>query len=380
MERKIGFKEWVRVVFGGIRQLLKSIFSSRNRKVFWRVICAVITVCLVIITGIIIYEVRKEYIRDRLWADCEPISNSMYFCKRDYSTDPGWIAAQTSGEIITKDIDWIKTSSDEDSLAVFASKGKRGFLNRYTGKVVIKPQFDKAWVFSSGVAAVVKGNKLFFIDHDGKPINEKTHAYHPKGTYLYYGDLCAMTDGYGRIGLIDKEGNWKVEPKFEKAVSGPRNYWMMQDDSYPTTQWYAYTDKGEPVNDMGTTEMDIVEDLGVVYTLPNHLKMVVDFDGNRMESFICRDIEPLYYNTGQRDTDNLEIQARCTLYRYRMDDGYEGLCKENGDIVTDPLYWDIRPINKDLYHCLYKDSGVGVIIDSNGKISEGIRRNGYTER
>jgi len=63
------------------------------------------------------------------------------------------------------------------------------------------------------------------------------------------------------------------------------------------------------------------------------------------------------------------IQERTTLYRYRMDDGYEGLCKANGDIVTEPLYWLIKPIEKDIYHCTYKDTNSGVIINFNGDIT-----------
>lgn len=76
------------------------------------------------------------------------------------------------------------------------------------------------------------------------------------------------------------------------------------------------------------------------------------------------------YNTTQRDSANSFIKARCTLYRYRMDEGYEGLCRENGELVTEPLYWNIDPVGKDIYHCTFKDTGVGVIINSEGKIAE----------
>lgn len=54
--------------------------------------------------------------------------------------------------------------------------------------------------------------------------------------------------------------------------------------------------------------------------------------------------------------------------RYRMPDGHEGLCTVNGDIVTEPLYWEVKPVSKDTYLCTYKDTQAGVIINSKGEI------------
>ncbi len=361
---------WLSVFFGGIWQFIRNIFSWKNKTPFWRVIWATITLCIFVITCALMYEFYKDYKRDYRWIQNEAISAKTNFSRHEYSSDPGWISNKATGEIITPNVEWIHVSEDEDSLAVFSTNGKRGYINRYSGEVAIAPQYDRAWIFSSGVAAVAKDNKVFFIDHSGKPINDKTFAYQSRNSYVYHGDYCIMNDGNDLQGLIDRSGNWKIEPEYEWICSAPHNYWKMRRGDCETGLWYAFTDKAEPVNEMGVEQLEITEDLGVIYTLPNHLKMVVDFDGNQMEKFLCRDIEALYYDTEQRDTTNNFIPAKCTLYRYRMDDGYEGLCRENGDIVTEPLYWNVQPISKDLYHCTYKDSGVGVIINSNGEITE----------
>lgn len=370
MKKKISFRMWLSVFFGGIWQFIRSIFSRKGKSTFWRVVGATIAACAVILTGAITYVAYENYQRDHRWTHNEAISSAMEFSRPEFSARPGWITDRTTGEVITHDVDWVSVSADEDSLAVFSSKGKRGYLNRHSGRVAIKPQFDKAWIFSSGVAAVVKDGKVFFIDHCGNPINDKTFTYNPRNSYVYHGDYCIMNDETDRQGLIDREGNWKIEPIYDWICRAPHNYWKMREGDSETGLWYAFTDKAEPVNDMGVAQLDISEDLGVVYTLPNHLKMVVDFDGNRMEKFLCRDIEAMYYDTDQRDSTGTFIPAKCTLYRYRMDDGYEGLCRENGEIVTTPLYWNVQPIGKDLYHCTYKDSGVGVIINSKGEITK----------
>lgn len=60
----------------------------------------------------------------------------------------------------------------------------------------------------------------------------------------------------------------------------------------------------------GVKVLEINDDLDVIYTLPNHLKMVVDFDGNRQEKFLCQDIEPMYYNSDNRDKEGNIIEER----------------------------------------------------------------------
>lgn len=370
MKKKISLTLWLSVLLGGIWQCIKNIFSWKNKTPFWRVVWATITVCLVALTCGVGYEIYKEYQREYRWVQSEPISYNLRFTRPEYSRSPGWIANKSTNEVITKNVDWVKVSADEDSLAVFSSKGKRGYLNRYSGKIAIQPQYDKAWIFSSGVAGVVKDNKVFFIDHSGKPINDKSFVYNPRNNYVYHGNYCIMNDGNDMLGLIDRAGNWAIEPTYDWICHAPHNYWKMRKGYSEDGLWYAYTDKAELVNELGVMQLDVAEDIGVIYTLPNHLKMVIDFDGNRVEKFLCRDIEAMYYDTDQRDTANNFIPAKCTLYRYRMDDGYEGLCNENGDIVTEPLYWNVQPISKDLYHCTYRETNVGVIINSKGERTE----------
>jgi hypothetical protein len=45
--------------------------------------------------------------------------------------------------------------------------GKYGYIDK-TGKIVIKPQFDKAYDFSEGLASISLNGKWGFIDNTGK--------------------------------------------------------------------------------------------------------------------------------------------------------------------------------------------------------------------
>lgn len=135
-----------------------------------------------------------------------------------------------------------------------------------------------------------------------------------------------------------------------------------------TGLWYAFNDKAEQVTENGYPYLEISEDLGIVVTLPNHLQTVYGFNGSKSDNFMVRDIEEMTYNKPEWDENGDRKVGIATLMRYRTPDGHEGLCTVNGDIVTEPLYWEVQPISKDTYLCTYKNTQAGVIVNSNGEI------------
>jgi len=370
MKKNISFKTWIIVLLGGIRQFIGNIFSWKNRKPVWRFVGVCIGMLALVICFAIGYTIYNDIQCNRRWVQRDDVSSRIQFVQPYNGSGLGWIATKMSGKKLIDNVEWISAPENGDSLVVFSQKGKRGYFNRYTGQVVIPAKYDAAWVFSQGMAAVVTGRNVIFINPHGEKIIDKTYIRDPRLNYVFHGDYCIMNDTDGGIGLIDKTGGWVVNPEYDEIIPAARNYWKMRKDDDETGLWYAFDDKAYPVNMDGVADLDINEDLGVIYTLPNHLKMVIDFDGNRQERFLCQDIEVMYYDTDNRDKDGNLIQERTTLYRYRMSDGYEGLCKANGDIVTEPLYWMVKPIGKDLYHCTYKGTNSGVIINSNGEITQ----------
>lgn len=370
MKKEISLKMWLSVFFGGIWQFIRNLFSWKNKGRVGKFVGICFGLLALFLCMGIAYAIYDDINRDNRWLNREDVSNRIQFVRKCYTEGPGWISPRLSNEKLIDNVEWVVTPESDDSLAVFSKNGRRGYFNRYTGRETIPPKYDAAWIFSNGVAAVAEGDSIRFINEKGQTAINKAFPRDYRLDPIFHGDFCIMGDGLATVGLIDKAGNWVVNPEYEEIIPCAHNYWKMRKGDEESAIWYAFTDKAEPVNMDGVKVLEINEDLGVIYTLPNHLKMVVDFDGNRQESFLCQDIEAMYYTTDNRDKEGNLIEERTTLYRYRMSDGYEGLCRANGDIVTEPLYWYVKPIGKDLYHCTYKDTSSGVIINSNGKITD----------
>ena len=373
MSNKITFKNWLANLGKGLRQAICWVGRCLNPKYktpFWRIIWSVLTICIVVATCIIThvwYQMEREELHR--FGHKQRISNQLTFVKPRYSTKPGIIQNFITGEVIAKDIDWIALPADEDSLIVYSKDDKRGYINRFSGEIAIPAKYSKAWVFSGGVAAVAEGDSVYFIDHSGKAVNNKKFAYNPKNHgYVFHGDYCAMAVDDGLMGLIDRNGNWAVEPKYQWIISEANNFWRAREGDSQTGLWYALNDRAELVTEIGYPEITISEDFGIIATLPNHLQVSYGFDGTKSDKFLCRDLEKMYYDKDEWDEEGNKIIDATTLMRYRMSDGYEGLCTVDGDIITEPIYWEIAPITKDTYLCKYKDASAGVIVNSKGEI------------
>lgn len=93
-------------------------------------------------------------------------------------------------EYTTPKINWLKWDENrEDSLAVYALPNRRGYINVNTGRIVIDAEandYQKAWLFSEGVAAVMKEGKIGFINTN----NEVVIPFQ----YDDYSDECRMYD------------------------------------------------------------------------------------------------------------------------------------------------------------------------------------------
>lgn len=373
MNQKITLREWLVNFFRGIWQALCWIgraFNPKNKTIFWRVIWAVITCCILFFTCIVGWAwYQEEYKRPMRYTEKQRVSSKIDFVKPVDSRWSGWMQNVQTGEVITKDVDWVAISADEDSLIVYGSKGKRGYINRFTGEVSIPAKYKKAWIFSSGVAGVIETDSVFFIDHSSEPINNKKYKFNAKPDgYVYHGDYCAIAIDSGRMGLIDKSGNWAVKPEFDKVIAESCNFWKLSKGKDDDNLWYAFNDKAEQITDKGYPAIEITPDYGVIASLPNHLLVAFGFDGQKSSPFMLNDYEAIFYDTATNDENGERIYEVATLRKYRMPDYYEGLCTASGEMVTEPLYWEISALEKDLYLCKFKGSNTGVVINSKGQI------------
>lgn len=373
MTQKISFKQSCLTIGQGIHQFFNWVaqaFSSNNKTKFWRVTWGVFTLCFAIITSIIIMGFMRDRNRDERYASRTPLSARINFAQPYYSDGPGWIENSSTGRKLIKDVDYVVVSDDNDSLAVIFMNGKRGYINRFTGDIAIQPIYDKAWVFSEGVAAVMKDNVVHFIDSKGDEAPIKSQIYNSAVPgYVFHGKYCVSANAEGKMGLIDNTGEWAVDPVFDFIQSQPRDFWTMKINAPDgKEQWYAYNDNALPVTDESYPNVEIIDDLGIVMTLANNAEILYDFDGNKLNDFLVNSVDQITYEKAELDIDGNPMRDVAPLMRYRTSQGYEGLCTPDGKILTEPLYWTISAVSSDTYLCTFKDTGVGVLINSKGEI------------
>ena len=102
------------------------------------------------------------------------------------------------------------SDSGEDSLTIFVSNMKYGYLNSKTGVIAIKAVFNYAWDFDyqSGLAAVVQNDQIGFIDCFGKYAITPQYKYDELNCHediMFSGGYCLIPDGKGRIGVINTD-------------------------------------------------------------------------------------------------------------------------------------------------------------------------------
>ena len=114
-------------------------------------------------------------------------------------------------EYTTEKINWLSEVPDNYSPAVYTMHNKRGYSNVNTGCIVIDAEannYHKAWVFSEGLAAVMKEGKIGFINAKNEVVIPFQFDYTDKCRmydfgYLFHDGYCIMTNKDGDLGLID---------------------------------------------------------------------------------------------------------------------------------------------------------------------------------
>ncbi len=83
---------------------------------------------------------------------------------------------------------------------IWDERGKFGYMDQ-TGRVVIEPQFDEAYPFTEGLAAVSIGNKAGFIDTSGTVV-----------VPLQYYTAYPFSDGVAAVSIIEGTGDKRRYP------------------------------------------------------------------------------------------------------------------------------------------------------------------------
>lgn len=282
---------------------------------------------------------------------------------------PSYLYHTTQGKRTLTGISWICKSSDGDSLTFYCTTldegDKRGYFNRFTGEMAIPPQYEKAWIFSDGLACVYEKGQVHFIDHKGKDAMGKAFPYTERiDDYCFHNGLCMMLGDNERLGLIDKQGNWSVEPQYFVMQYDTRGFWLVQDNE----EHYGLLDAhGKELLPIEYEEIIIHHsDSCISVCRLDHLNQVLDYDCKVLNPCNYTEIEPLTYQTGEFDEYDDPKLAAANCVSYRTTEWYYGLMDKKGNILTPPIYSDITAIAPDRYHC---DGPHGsFVLDDKGKV------------
>lgn len=334
----------------------------------WRIVVAIGMISLFIFTvmfGYMFYQHELKNGTNRTWTEQSEYSDKYIF---EHTPTSVRLKDVNNGEYLTPEITTIFTNCIKDSITVFFQNEKRGFLNIYTGEVIIPATFDRAWIFSEGLGAVVMDEKVGFVNSKGEftiPCQYNYRRdYKNKVDFLFEDGYCTVIGNNGKHGLIDKTGKWVIESQYDyinKSVNGYRI--IQKDESYgllDSTLTMVFPIEYSWIN---------LNKEGVLLTR-NGVQWMATYDGKVvLQPLVISSSEELWYQTDQQNNEGEYISKLSTLRKYLIPDGYGLLDIKNNKIITPGIYKNIQAITNNLFECeLQRPNEGSVLINSKGEI------------
>lgn len=139
-------------------------------------------------------------------------------------------------------LNYAEAKAFTDNLAAVKISDRWGYINT-EGNLQINPQFISANTFSQGLASVrLTSNRFGYINTEGKmTISEQFDEAMP------FKEDRAIVSQNGLYGVIDKSGNWVVEPIYEQIDDFENGlakiYQTIVLENQNTETWYGYINK-----------------------------------------------------------------------------------------------------------------------------------------
>lgn len=356
-------------------------FGYKAESKFGKAVWYVFITCTTIIALALVIDIYDAlHLRVERWCYYAKTQRSDYL--HDYSNQyvspyvifhddyPGYLFNTTSGQRTLEDILWICKSSDNDSLAVYSTveERKRGYFNRFTGEVAIPAQYDKAWIFSEGLACALSNGIINIIDHKGKSVTDKSFPYSPvNDDYCFHNGLCCMLGGDSSFGLIDRQGNWVVAPEYQQMTYNAAGFWVVIDNEWNRGLLKA---DGQPLLPCEYNEITIHRSDSTIFVIrDDHLCQVLDYDGNVINPCHFNGILKMEYKSDEYDEYGELKPATANCMKYHTTEYRYGLMDKNGNVVTSPNYNSIEAISANRFHC-FGPKGSVILDDKGNEVGE----------
>ena len=304
----------------------------------------------------------------RYWYHDEELSEDVvvYY----FSDDKYRVYNNSTNKYTTPRIDWVVDATKGDSLGVYAIDGRRGFINVKNGEIIIDAKannYEKAWVFSEGLAAVVKDGKIGFINKSNELVipfqfDYSSNRWGDTG-YLFHDGYCVMTNKDGKMGLIDINGSWIVDAEYDEVWNAHKtgNRIVVNDgkhgvlDScgnvvYPTEYFY----------------IDIWED-GFVLTKDGR-KWQEDYEGNVVNPFVIDGVNCYMKYPVSYSNENGVEYALSDYAEYFVNRNSGIMNRITGKPITPALFEDVNMISDKLFEVQDAETYDWYIIDIDGNI------------
>lgn len=296
---------------------------------------------------------------------------------RSFSDNKWRVYDNRTEEYTTEKINWLSEAPENDSLAVYALPNKRGYINVNTGRIVIDAEannYCKAWVFSEGLAAVMKDGKIGFINANNEVVIP--FQFHCADTcilngmeYLFHDGYCIMISDNNKFGLIDRTGRWVVKPLYDKIWT-PDNGCRTIIRSDINGKKYGLLDPS--CNFIYEAVYDWIGhcDQTDGYILMKDGRMwQEDSLGNIVQPFMYESSEILSYPIDWGDEDSEYTYVLSYYSKYEISGKYGILNRITGEPITLAIYdYDISMISPSLFEVSPANCYGYYVIDTKGDV------------
>ena len=339
------------------------------KKIFIVALCVIAVCFATIVIGIGVEYVQNKRLY-REWVNREPMWVSKYI-QMERNADYVRLKDSRTGKYTSPKLYHIYTNEyGADSIVVFQKQrdGKRGYVNLNTGKIVIEPQFDKAWNFSEGVAATFKDGVLSFVRQDGSLAIPTTFnvTLNGKPSFQFHGGYCVMSSPEGKWGLIDHEGNWQVEPIYN-GIDAPYHGYR------PVTNGEQYgllTLNGDLALPVEYDAIDRARSHEGFYLTKDGLCQEVDFSLQVTKPFVHNGLHLIHYVDDYIYVDDYpesREDVEIDFFRFRVGCGY-GIVDAKGKVILPAKYTEILRVNKHIFEVELSFSGEKILVNTKGQI------------
>lgn len=332
----------------------------------WRILVAIGMIALLFIVGLITHEYIKDYKKQKAreyYTYYGKYSNSY---KYEWHNGIVRLKDVKTGKYITPQFKDIYEGRVSDTLTVFFTEDKRGFLNVYTGEIAIPEQYERAWIFSEGLGAVVKDDKLGFINKSGEIVIPFQYNWKSvlgeRGDFLFEDGYCAVFDSNGKHGIINKEGGWIIQPKYDYINNPVNDFRMVSVNGKYGLLNNSLVEIFQPEYDRIAFEKE-----GIVVRKGNDQKLY-DYDGKTiLQAFVYDNLYDLHYNSGNINESGDDIYVKSDYISFFVGDKV-GLMDKNGHVVVQAIYENISAIKNDLFSCKVAGYSYYITINNKGEV------------